>query len=154
MRSIAVEHRGGEAPDLIGATGPDRRGDHLRQLLRLQDPGAHGVLEVVAHVGDAIRPGDDLTLGRGRRRAPPRVVADAVERLGAQVQLGERHVGAVHSVVVTGGGQVRRERLLRRVPAGTVTAVVRERDRLGERHAEPGDAGNADRDLGDLDRVR
>ena len=46
------------------------------------------------------------------------------------------------------------ERLLGRVARRAVPAVVRERDRLGERNAQPGDAGDAGRDLRDLDRVR
>ena len=63
------------------------------------DAGRHGVLEVVADVGDAVGPGHDLALGRGRGGPGPRVVADAVERLGAQVQRGQHDVGAPHGVV-------------------------------------------------------
>ena len=59
----------------------------------------------------------------------PRVVADTVEGLDAQVERLQRDVGAVDGVVVA-AGHVRRERLFRRVTRGTVTAVVRERDRL------------------------
>ena len=54
----------------------------------------------------------------------PRVVADAVERLAAQVERRERDVGAVDRVVVAGLGEVRRERLLGRVAGGAVPAVV------------------------------
>jgi hypothetical protein len=43
-------------------------GDHIGQHRRRDDPGLHGVLEVVAHVRDAVGPADDLTFGRGRRR--------------------------------------------------------------------------------------
>ena len=60
---------------------------HLRgQVVGLEDPGPHGVLEVVADVRDAVGPGDHLALGRGGRRAAPRVVAHAVERLAAEVE--------------------------------------------------------------------
>ena len=86
-------------------------------------------------------------------RAAPRVVAHAVERLEAQVERRQRDVGAVDGVVVAGGREVRRERLLGRVAGGPVTAVVRQRDRLGEREAEVGGPGDPDRDLRHLDRV-
>ena len=135
------------------ALAPDDVGDLVGQIVRAEDAGAHRVVEVVAHVRDAIGPGDHLTFGRGRRGPPPRVVAHAVERLDAEVQRRERDVGAVDGVVVA-AGHVRRERLLRRVAGRTVPAVVRERDRLGERDAEAGDAGDAGGDLRDLDRVR
>ena len=115
-------------------------------------PGAHRVLEVVADVRDAIGPRHHLALGRGRRGPAPRVVAHAVERLDAQVERRERDVGAVDRVVVA-AGHVRRERLLRRVAGRAVAAVVRERDRLGERHAQVGGPGDAGGDLRDLDRV-
>ena len=87
--------------------------------------------------------------GRGRRHEwlrTPSSVSDA------EVERCERHVGAVDRVVVA-AGHVRRERLLRRVARRTVTAVVRERDRLGERHVKPGGARDAGRDLRHLHRV-
>ena len=62
-------------------------------------------------------------------------------------------VGAVDRVVVA-AGQVRRQRLLGRVAGRPVPAVVRERDRLGERQAEPGRTRDAGGHLRDLDRVR
>ena len=130
----------------------DRRRPSSGRSSGVEDPGAHRVLEVVADVRDAVGPRDDLAFGRRRCRPPPRVVAHTVERLAAQVQLRERDVGAVDRVVVA-AGQVRRERLLRRVPGRAVAAVVRERDRFGERHAEPGRARDAGRDLRDLDRM-
>ncbi|MFN9903382.1 MAG: hypothetical protein ACK55Z_32335, partial [bacterium] len=45
-----------------------------------------GVLEVVADVCDAIRPRDDFTLRCHRSGARPRVIADAIEGLHAQVE--------------------------------------------------------------------
>ena len=116
-------------------------------------PARDCVLEVVADVRDAVRPRDDLALGRRRRRSPPRMVAHTVERLDAQVQRFERDVGAVDRVVVA-TLDVRRQRFLRRVAGRPVTAVVRERDRLGERHAEVRTTRDARRDLRDLDCVR
>ena len=47
--------------------------------------GVDRVLEVVAHVGDAISPADHLALRRTWCRAAPGMVADAVERLGEPV---------------------------------------------------------------------
>ena len=89
--------------------------------------------------------------GAGRRqewlRTPSSVSA-------AQVERRERDVGAVDGVVVAGPGQVRRERLLRRVPGRAVPAVVGERDRLHQREAQVGGPGDAGGDLGHLDRVR
>ena len=124
-----------------------------REVVGLEDPGPHRVLEVVADVRDAVGPGHDLALGRGRRRAPPRVVAHAVERLAAEVERRERDVGAVDRVVVAGAGEVRRERLLRRVAGRPVPAVVGERDRLDQRQAQVGRPGDAGGDLRHLDRV-
>ena len=67
---------------------PQRSRTSGGELVGRDDAGRHRVLEVVADVGDAVGPGHDLALGRGRRRPGPRVVADAVERLDAQVERG------------------------------------------------------------------
>ena len=96
-------------------------------------PAEDGVLEVVADVGDAVGPRHDLALGGGRRGPRPGVVADAVERLGAQVERGQHDVGAPHGVVVA-LGEVGGEGVLAGVAAGTVAAVVAEGDGLGEGH--------------------
>ena len=71
----------------------------------------------------------------------------------AEVELGERDVGAVDRVVVAAVREVRRERLLRRVPGRAVPAVVGEGDRLHERDAQVGGPGDAGGHLRDLDRV-
>ena len=55
--------------------------------------------------------------------------------------------------MVVSPGDERRERLLRRVAAWTVTAVVGESDGLGEGEAEVGHPSDADGDLGHLDGV-
>ena len=70
-----------------------------------------------------------------RGGAAPRVVADAVERLGAQVERQQRDVGAPHGVVEA-AVDVRREGVLAGVTTRAVAAVVPERDRLGERDVE------------------
>ena len=149
-----LEHGPHEGADLLGAAGTCDVA-HLRgQLGGRQDAGAHGVFEVVAHVCDPIGPRHDLTLGREGRRTAPRVVAHAVERLETEVERRQRDVGAVDRVVVPRVGKEWRERLLRCVPGGAVTAVVSEGDRLGERKVEPDRAGDAGRDLRHLDRMR
>ncbi len=116
-------------------------------------PARQRVFEVVTDVRDAVGPRHDLAFGGGRRRPAPRVVAHAVDRLRAEVQRGQSHVHAVHRVVVA-ARDVRGERLLARVTTGTVPAVVREGDRFGEREAEISGAGDARRDLRDLDGMR
>ena len=117
------------------------------------DAGAHRVLEVVAHVGDAVGPRHDLALGGHGRRPVPAVVAHRVECLGAQVERRQHDVGAVDRVVI---------------PARHVTATAPpptrdrpdrgrsrgQRGRFGERHVQARGAGDADRDLRDLDGVR
>ena len=103
----------------------------------------HGVLEVVGAVGDAVGPADDLALDGGRRGPRPRVVADAVERLHTQVQGREHDVGAPRAVVVA-ALDVGVERVLGGVTAGAVSAVVAERDRVGQRHIHPDPARHRD----------
>ena len=116
------------------------------------DAGEHGIFEVVAHVRDAVGPRHDLAFGGGRRRPGPRVVADAVECLGAEVERGQHHVGAPHGVVVP-AGDVGGEGVLGCVAPGPVPAVVAEGDGLGEGHVEAARAGDGGGDLGDLERM-
>ena len=85
------------------------------EVVGLEDAGPDRVVEVVAHVGDAVGPGHHLTLGGGGRGPAPRMVAHAVERLHAEVERREGDVGAVDRVVVARARQERRERLLRGV---------------------------------------
>ena len=107
---------------------------------RRHDAGVHRVLEVVGAVRDAVGPADDHAFGRGRRRPRPGVVADAVQRLAAQVQRDEDDVRAPDGVVVA-ARQERVEGLLAGVPARPVAAVVADRDGLGQRDVEPGGRG-------------
>src|SRR5947207_1036943 len=74
-------------------------------------------------------------------------------KLNVRTRASAPAAGSVHGVVVA-AGDVRRERLFRRVTRGTVAAIVRERDRLDEGHAQSDSARDTSRDLRDLDRVR
>ena len=102
---------------------PTTSADLAGQVGRRDDAGGDGVLEVVAHVGDAVGPGHHLALGRGRRGTVPGVVAHGVEGLGAQVERGQHDVGAVDGVVVAAGHEGR-EGVLAGVAGGAVAAVV------------------------------
>src|SRR5439155_5804491 len=104
-----VEHREDEGPDLRGTAGTDDVDDLRGQVFGREDARTARVLEVVAHIRDAVGPRDDLTLSGCRRRAPPRVVAHTVERLHTEVERLEGDVGAVDGVVVA-PGQVGSER--------------------------------------------
>jgi len=63
------------------------------------------------------------------------MVPDPIEGLAAEVQRGKHHVGAPYGVIEAVGKKAG-ERLLGRVAPGTVSAVVSECDRLGERDVE------------------
>ena len=116
-------------------------------------PAADGVLEVVAHVGDPVGPAHHLALGGRRRRPGPGVVADAVERLLAQVERRAATTSAPHDGVVEAAVDVGGEGVLAGVAARAVAAVVAEGDGLGEGHVEPAGPGDAGGHLGDLEGV-
>ena len=155
VRSMASSTASTNVPDLLGPLAADDVAHLGGQVGGLEDVRAHRVLEVVADVGDPVGPRHDLALGRGRGGAAPRVVADAVEGLAAEVERGERDVGAVDGVVVAALREVGRERLLRRVAGGAVAAVVG-RARWPPRAAGTGSAARAMpvATCADLDRVR
>ena len=140
-------------PSLRRPLGPASVDHQCRQHVGRDDAGRDRILEVVAHVGDAVGPRHDLTFRRAGCGTAPRVVAHAVERLGAQVQREQCDIGAPHGVVVP-LGDVGRQGVLAGVPAGAVAAVVPEGDGLGERHVETERLADGTSDLGDLERVR
>jgi len=87
-----------------------------------------GVFEVVAAVGDAVGP-ITTRLRASLGRARPRVITDPVQCLATEVQAHERHVGPQ-----TRGRSPKDEgieRLLTRVTARSVAAVVSQRDCFG-----------------------
>ena len=135
-------------PRVVPQRGRDLGGEHVGG----DDAGGDGIFEVVADVGDAVGPAHDLALGRGRGRAAPGVVADAVERLEAEVERCEHDVGAPDGVVVP-TVDVGRQGVLAGVAARAVPAVVPQRDGLGERDVQPEGAGDRRRHLGHLQGV-
>jgi len=80
------------------------------------------------------------------------VLAYAVERLHAQVQPSQRHVGTPYGVVVP-PDDVRAEGVLAGVASRAVTAVVAEGDRLGECHVQAQRSGDRGGHLCHLERV-
>ncbi len=138
--------------ELRAAIGTHDVTHRVGKIGRDHQAGGHRVFEVVTAVGDAVGPGHDLALRRRRRRPVPRVVADRVERLGAEVERREDDIGPVHRVVVA-ALEEGRERLFGCMAGGAVPTVVAGGGRRGEGHVEADRPGNADRHLGDLDRV-
>jgi len=132
-RARRPNHCGDERAKLMTAPLAASVANDRGQGFGCDDPCGNSVFEVVAHVGNAIRPADHFTLGRLRGGPGPRVVAYAVEGLDAQVE--------------------RRERILAGMTTGPVTAVVGERDRFGQFHVEPECPGDGRCHLGDLERV-
>ena len=124
---------------------------------RREHPGPQRIERVVGEVGDPIREPDAERLGRGRRRLDlPAVRPDAVAHLPRQVRVLEHlpDPDALGGVVPAVGREVRRERLLSRVPERGVPDVVAERDRLGQWLVQAQRGGERARHLGDLHRVR
>src|SRR5829696_3931752 len=106
---------------------------HVRGQIGLADNARmYGVLEIVRTVGDPVGPAHDLAFGRTGSRARPRVVANAVERLSAQIQASQNDVRAPGPMLVT-LGEEGVEGFLAGVAAGTVAAVVAKGDRFGQR---------------------
>src|SRR4029453_1980116 len=88
-------------------------------------------------------PADDVALHGKRRRPRPRVIADSVQRLGAQVEVLQHHIRTPGPVVISLRNEDV-ESILAGMPAWAMTAVVAQRDRFHQRrvHADPaGDRG-------------
>jgi hypothetical protein len=81
------------------------------------------------------------------------VVADAVECLRAQVEIGQHDIGPPDRMVIT-AGHIRGQRILAGVAAWSMPAVVPERHGFDERDVEPAGAADAAGHLRDLERVR
>ena len=146
------QHRSDECTELPLACLAAQLTNRFRKFVGSHHTRSNGVLEVVAHVRDAIGPTHDLALGRRRCGSAPGVIANSVEGFGAQIQRNESDVGAPHRVVET-AVDVRRQSIFARVTAGAMTAVVAESDRLGECDVEAEGSRDRNRDLGDFESV-
>ena len=103
-----------------------------RQVGDLQHAGAHGVVDVVVDVGDAVHEADDLALERRRLARPARVAQDPVaDRLG-EVEVLE-HVDDAQRMLVVAEAAAE---ALARAAVQHVLADVAER-RVPEVVAEP-----------------
>ena len=135
----------------------------------LQHAGAHGVVDVVVHVGDEVRDPQHLPLQRrrplrgvqpdGRAVLPLRMPADAVPHLPAEVQSPPvvfQHVHDPQALLVV--PEPARHQLVQHVLAGVperrVAKVVPERDRLGQLLVQAQHLGDGPGDLRHLQRVR
>lgn len=147
-----LDERGDHRRELGTSIGAEHVDDRSGQILQRDDPDAHGIFEVVGAVGDPIGPTHDCTLGSGRCGSGPRMVADAVEGLGAQVEWNEHDIGPAHRVVVAALDE-RVEGVLGGVTARAVAAVVAEGDGLGEFDVEADRACHGGGDLRDLEGV-
>ena len=125
-------------------------------------PGAHGVVDVVVDVGDAVDEADDPALERVRL-VRPGVVEDPVADLGGQVEpapVALEHVDDPQRVLVVAEAAVEAlaQRLVERLLAGVaerrVPEVVAEPDRLDQVLVQPQRPGDPARDPGRLERVR
>lgn len=81
------------------------------------------------------------------------MVADAVERFAAEIERCQGDVGTPHRVVVAALDE-RAECVFTGVAAGAMTAVVAERDCLGERHVQAESPCDGGGNLGDFECVR
>ena len=152
VRNVVSTSASMKVPSCWPRRSPHRSRTTDGQCGRGDDPAADRVLEVVADVGDPVGPADHLAFGGGRGRPRPRVVADAVEGLLAQVERGQRDVGTPGRMIEPPVDE-RGEGVLAGVPTRTVPAVVAQGDGLGEGHVQPAGAGDAHGHLGHLERV-
>ena len=127
-------------------------------ILLCEDPGAHGVVNVVVDVGDAVGHADDLPLPRlGDERA--RVAEDAHAHLVGEVQAAAVALELVdHAerllIVVERAAHHVRQRRLTRMAERRVTEVVPIGCRLGEVLVQTQPAADRACDARDLERMR
>ena len=146
------DHTIDEGGELFPTGTPGHLGNDGWELIDIDDARVDGVFEVVGAVRDAVGPTHQLALD-GRRCWPrPGVVADPVEGLLAQIQARQHHIRTPGAVVVaTLDEQI--ERVLARVPAGPVAAVVAERDGVDQRNVDADSPRHGDGTLCYLERV-
>ena len=123
-----------------------------------QHAGAHGVVDVVVDVGDAVDEADDLALERRGLPRPARVAQDPVAHRVGEVEALE-HVDDPQRVLVVAEAAAEAlaraavEHVLADVAERRVAEVVAEPDRLHEVLVEPQRPADRARDLRRLERV-
>jgi hypothetical protein len=159
-----VAHQGGEPLRVAVAQDP---ADLPRQLGLLEQAAAHGVVEVVVHVGDDVRQAHDLGLQRQglgagplheHRPLPLGVAQDAVAHLGGEVQAAPvllQHIHHPHRLlhVVEAALHDLVQHLLARVAEGGVAQVVAHDHGLHQHLVEPERLGDGSTHLGHLEGV-
>ena len=130
-----LDHRSDETRQLGATRRTAERSDLVGQVVRSHDASRHCVLEVVADVGDAVSPRDDLSLGvcgAGRDQEWFRMPSSVCEqrlsgfRVTSAPQTAWLNPPSTYGASVLGG-----------VATRPVATVVPERDRFGERHVQP-----------------
>ena len=152
VRPHRSNHGVDERAELVAPSGAATFPHQCRQLVETDESRRDGVFEVMANIGDAIGPRDGLSFRRRRRGPSPGVVANAVKRLGTQVQRTKRDVRTPNGVIEAALNEGI-ERLLARVPSRAVSTVVAKRDGLGQGNVETEGSSDARGDLGDFERV-
>ena len=124
--------------DAVGAALAEGRHLVLWQIGRVEDAEAHGIVDVVIDVGDAIDDADDLALEAGRLGFTC-MGEDAVAHLGRQVQRFRDLQRMLVVAKATAEVLLQRpvERVLAGVPERRMTHVVAQPDRLDEVLVEP-----------------
>ena len=160
---------GHHRPDPLGRARAEDVGALARQVLRPQQPRAHGIVDVVVDVGDDVGDAGDLPLDRAGavRRVgadrdavlPFRVPGDPVAHFPREVQplpvvLEDVDDAEALLVVLEPAGHQRLQDAFAGVSERRVPEIVAERDRLGQLFVQPKHLGDAARDLRDLERVR
>ena len=146
------DHRPDERAELARSVAPAPLGDDRREHVDAQDSGGHGVFEVVAHVGDAVGPRDDLAFRCLRCRQAPRMVTDPVEGLAHRLS-GCSVTSAPHGAWSNPPSRYGDRASSLACPPGPCPQSCPMRDRLDERHVESQRLGDRAGHLGDLEGV-
>ena len=141
----------------------------VREVIIVDDPGPHGIVDVVVHVGDEVRHPHDLPFQRrcpfGRVDANRRaflalgVAADAIANFPGEVQAATivlEHVDDTQALLVVSEppGHERVEHTFAGMTEWRVAQVMTKSDRLGQLLVQAKDLGDRARDLRHLECVR
>ena len=159
---------GHHAADALRRRRPEHVDTRGRQIFFTQQPGPHGIVYVVVHVGDDVGDPGDLSFDRAcamfRIRADRHsalalgMTGDAIPHFPRQVQppavvLEDVDDAKALLVVVEAAGDEVVEHALAGVAEGRVAEVVAEGDGLGQFLVESKHLGDAARDLRHLERM-